>query len=117
MKETIDTIIAWHSQAFPDATLDGQKIKWNEEYNEFGNTDSGSQEELYEIADMIIVSCGIMRFDYALGLDYLVSSFYKGTFNPKEKWTAVKVKMEKNRKRVWNKTAEGTYHHENGIED
>jgi hypothetical protein len=26
-------------------------------------------------------------------------------------------KMEKNRKRVWNKTAEGTYHHENGIED
>ncbi len=34
-----------------------------------------------------------------------------------ELWDAVQKKMEKNRKRVWVKSGEGHYHHENGIED
>lgn len=117
MKETIDTIIAWHKNTFKDASLEGQKEKWQEEYNEFVKTQPGSQDELYEIADMIIVSCGIMRFDYALGLDYLCDSFDKGDYIPDEKWEAVEEKQAKNRKRVWNKTGNGTYHHKNGIED
>ena len=113
MKETIDTIIQWHRETFPDATLDGQKQKWEEEYNEFIKTQCDSEDELYEIADMIIVSCGIMRFDYALGLDYLCDSFDKGDYTPSEKWEAVEEKQAKNRKRIWAKQENGSYHHTN----
>jgi hypothetical protein len=34
-----------------------------------------------------------------------------------ELWEAVQKKMETNRKRIWHKTGNGAYHHENGIED
>lgn len=117
MKETIDTIIQWHKETFPDATLEGQKLKWREEHREYLNTHIGSEEELMEMADVIIVSCGIARFDYSEGLNYLSSAFQEGGIPPLKKWEAVESKMEKNRKRVWNKTGNGTYHHENGIED
>lgn len=120
MKETIDTIIAWHKETFPNATLDGQKEKWKEEYKEYLYTEMNTEEELFEIADMIIVSAGIARFDYWLGLDYLYETFaitYKRLGRCVNAWEAVQKKMEINKKRKWKKTAEGTYHHENGIED
>lgn len=116
MSETIDTIIKWHTETFPDATLDGQLAKFEEEYNEWYKTEFDSEEELYETADMIIVSAGIARFDYAMGLDFLKSSLLKAN-NKSKLWQAVEKKMKKNRKRIWNKTADGQYHHENGIED
>lgn len=116
MKETIDTIIKWHAETFPEATLDGQLAKYKEEYNEWLKTERDSEEELYEAADMVIVSIGIARFDYATGLIYLKLSLGKAD-NISKQWQAVEIKMEKNRKRIWNKTGNGTYHHENGIED
>lgn len=119
MKETIDTIIKWHTETFPEATLDGQIKKWTEEYRECLYTEEKSEEELEETADMAIVSCGIARFDYTKGIQYLVRSM--GRFAAYDRvdlvWQAVEKKMEKNRKRIWNKTADGQYHHENGIED
>lgn len=30
-----------------------------------------AHDELYELADMVIVSCGVMRFDYAKGFNCL----------------------------------------------
>lgn len=120
MKETIDTIIQWQKETFPDADLEGQKQKWKEEYKEYLYTEINTEEELFEIADMIIVSAGIARFDYWLGLDYLYETFaitYKRCGWCVNVWEAVEKKMEKNRKRVWKKQDNGSYHHENGIED
>lgn len=118
MIETIDTIIQWHRETFPDATLEGQKKKWQEEYDEWNNTETETQEELCETADMIIVACGIARFNYMTGLYYLYRAMdLMWNVDTEKLWEAVESKMEKNRKRVWNKTGNGTYHHENGIED
>ena len=38
MKETIDSIILWHEQTFPDATMKGQIEKWFDEEKEFKQT-------------------------------------------------------------------------------
>lgn len=119
MKETIDTIIAWHKNTFKDETLEGQITKYAEETNEFMNTDSG--EDLLELADMVIVCAGIMRFNKRLGSAFLQNTYVIcseiGEYDMIELWEAVQKKMEKNRKRVWAKSGEGHYHHENGIED
>ena len=118
MKETIDTIIAWHRETFPDATLDGQLSKYQEEQQEFVESD---YKDLSELADMFIVACGIARFDIQEGIFYMVDIYdwldSDLPYSDKDFINEVERKMEKNRKRVWKKTAEGTYHHENGIED
>lgn len=117
MKETIDSIITWHKKTFPDATLEGQLKKYAEETYEFMTSDS----DLPELADMVIVCAGIFRFNRKLGSRFLETTYSIcweiGEYDMTELWQAVEKKMEKNRKRVWNKTGNGTYHHENGIED
>ena len=119
MKETIDTIIAWHKNTFKDESLEGQINKYAEETNEFMNTDRHG--DLLELADMVIVCAGIMRFNKKLGSIFLqntyIISWNIGEYDMTELWEAVQKKMEKNRKRVWVKSGEGHYHHENGIED
>lgn len=118
MAETIDTIIAWHKQTFPDATLDGQIRKYQEELREW---EESQYEDTSELADMFIVACGIARFDLAQGLIYMADLYDQFVGNDSigvdKVMSKVENKMAKNRKRVWNKTADGTYHHENGIED
>lgn len=86
--ETIKTIIEWHEKTFPDATLEGQKAKFQEEFQEWSES-----HRIHELADMFIVASMYV-------LQQIVND-----------------KMIKNRKRIWNKTGNGTYHHENGIED
>ena len=70
---------------------------------------------------MVIVCAGIIRFNKALGSRLLDTTYAIcweiGEYDMTELWEAVEKKMEKNRKRVWNKTGNGTYHHENGVED
>lgn len=118
MKETTKTIIDWHRKTFPDANLKGQILKYAEETNEFMYRDLS---DLSELADMVIVCAGIMRFNKRLGGIFLQNTYeicwYIGEYDMTELWEAVDKKMEKNRKRVWNKKDNGTYHHENGIED
>jgi hypothetical protein len=118
MKETIKTIMDWQEQTFPDATLEGQLEKYQEEQQEFIES---NYQDVSELADMFIVACGIARFDIREGSYYFADiADWMGSDIPID-WQplqdAVDQKMAKNRKRVWNKTAEGTYHHENGIED
>lgn len=117
MKETIDTIITWHKNTFPDATLDGQKTKFEEELNEYRQ-----DKTMLELADMFIVACGVARFDSIVALEYFAVVFKAllewkiiGAWGVLQE--VVNTKMEKNRKRVWKKTGNGTYHHKNGIED
>lgn len=117
MKETIDTIIKWHTETFPEATLDGQIEKFEEEEKEYQETPYATEESLYELADMVIVSAGIARFNYTEGIRMLCYTIDNAEFTVCDIWQAVEKKMEKNRKRIWNKTADGQYHHENGIED
>lgn len=113
---TFDNLIALHEMLWPDTNLDQQRAKWEEERNEWSEAERGSEEEIYETADMIIVSAGIARFDYPMGLDYLRLSLYK--FDDMYKtWQAVETKMRKNMKRDWVKKDDVGYHHENGIED
>ena len=114
MQETFNSIIEWHKETFPEATLEGQLAKYDEEEKEFGRAFYNEKESLMELADMIIVACGIMRFDFRLGLKYLVATIYTLGISPwdsKELWDAVERKMEINHNRVWDKTEEGSYHH------
>lgn len=119
MNETIQSIIEWHTKTFPEATLDGQKTKFDEEIEEY--TKAEKQADIAnEMADLFIVACGIARFDNIAATAYfaLVWHAYKESFILRPDFEkALNEKMAKNRKRVWNKTAEGTYHHEKGIED
>lgn len=120
MKETIDTIMKWHKETFPEAGLPGQLIKFAEEMNEFDVALNTGQDAISELADMIIVAAGISRFDELFASAFVQFTYMEASdagFDMTELWDAVQYKMEKNRKRVWKKTAEGTYHHENGIED
>lgn len=113
MNESIKSIIEWHEQTFPNATLEGQISKWEDEQEEWENTSYGSKYELEELADMVIVCCGIMRFDYTTGFDYLTYTLGKIQVMPtngKDLWGAVERKMEINRKRKWNKVGNKFQH-------
>ena len=101
-------IIEWHSQTFPDATMEGQLIKLEEELNEFLNSET-KEEELKEAADIYIVLCGLKRWDSRIG-NFVM---YYGFSYEDDLYEAIVEKMNKNKARVWAKTAEGTYHHTN----
>ena len=113
MSESIKTIIQWHEQTFPDATLEGQEQKWDDERLEWENTSSGTPDELSELADMVIVCCGIMRFDYAKGFNYLsvtLAKLYVTPLDGEQLWSAVENKMAINRIRKWS-VGKGNYQH------
>lgn len=120
MKETIKSIIEWHEQTFPMADKIGQIDKWHDEEKEFKQTIQGTEEELYELADLVIVSAGIMRFSYKLGFDflartlqYMINSDYPGQVL----WEVVEQKMAINRNRKWNKIGNKFQHIEEGGEE
>ena len=120
MKETIETITNWHRDTFQDAGLIDQIIKFTEEMKEFDVALTSGQDALSELADMIIVAAGIRRFDELFASAFVTFTYMEASdagFDMTELWDAIQKKMEKNRKRVWNKTDNGTYHHEIGIED
>ena len=108
MKETIESIIKWHAETFPDATLDGQIEKFNDEHKEWERAKTDT-EEIQEAADMFIVCCGIARFSLRIALSYfdiveMISSGYAHFDN------AINEKMAINRKREWV-IGKGNYQH------
>lgn len=110
--ETIQSISEWHKQTFPDATLEGQIKKFNEERDEYKQTPT-----FFELADMFIVACGISRFDSILALDYFKEVHKKLQrkkwlyFNAKDLFIEIiNIKMNTNRRRQWNKVG-GLYKH------
>lgn len=107
---TFDNLIAIHEILWPDTNLQQQIAKWEEENDEWMKAEFLSEEEMYEMADMIIASAGIARFDYPKGLGYLKSSLLKHN-DMSELWQAVETKMRKNMKRDWIKKEDVGYHH------
>lgn len=121
MKETIDTIGKWHAETFKDSSFAGQLRKYAEELDEFVEAVDTGVDPLKELADMVIVAAGVItRFDEHVGVALLESTYITASeygFDMTELWDAVSSKMSTNRRRIWNKTDDGRYHHENGIED
>lgn len=101
-------IIEWHTKTFPDATMEGQLIKLEEEINELANS-VNSEEKLKEAADVYIVLCGLKRWDSYIR-KFIIQHWFSGR---DDLYNAVVEKMNKNKARVWAKTTEGTYHHTN----
>lgn len=120
--ETIDSVIAWHRETFPNATASGQLDKWEEEYTEFRDACKcgTTTEQIDELVDLFIVACGIMRFNTERGCYNLahccelrrLHRFYMPTF-----YERLNAKMAKNRARKWEYTGDGNYHHVKGMED
>lgn len=111
--ESIASIIAWHTETFPEATLDGQIAKFLEETIEYKTATSVSAM-VEELADCFIVACGIARFNPVYGCRYFGDVFSIFTSNNgitvSKLQDAIDAKMEINRQRKWNK-GNGEYKH------
>lgn len=111
MNETIKSIILWHEQTFPDATLEGQIEKFDDELSEYGES-----ECLEELADLFIVACGIARFDFIEALpcfakvERLLKVWEKISVSRRAFEVVVNEKMQKNKKRKWT-IGKGNYQH------
>lgn len=119
MKESILSIAQWHKDTFPDATLDGQKLKWLEETREWVETlRPATGDFIYgdvkELADMFIVACGLTRFSDAEAMfcfGRVERELCASLFTVAELENAIDEKMAKNRSRTW-KNNNGLYKHE-----
>lgn len=107
-KKLENEIIEWHAKTFPDATLEGQLIKLEEEINEYINSET-REEKIKESADIYIVLCGLKRWDSYIG-KFIIQQWFSGA---DDLYNAVVEKMNKNKARIWAKTVEGSYHHTN----
>jgi hypothetical protein len=118
MKETIASIILWHEQTFPDATLEGQLEKFEDERIEYAES-----ECMEELADLFIVACGIARFDSIEALrafwfvERILQRWQKVSVSRHALQEVIKKKMQKNRKRIFIYSGDGHYQHKAGIED
>lgn len=114
MSETFETIQEWGKQTFGDnITIDGQIEKWHDERKEFEETSSMTPDELFELADLVIVSANIMRFDFKTGFHYLAETFKLlavTKYSGEELWNAVEKKMTINKSRVWE-IGKGNFQH------
>ena len=112
MEETIETILQWHKETFPDTTLEEQRHKFSLEKAEYERART-LQDIVEEFADMFIVACGINRLDDSYyGPMYLrmCSCNTRDSMLRDEYEKAITSKMAINRKRKWHKV-NGEYRH------
>lgn len=110
--ELAEKVSEIHEQLFPDATLESQIKKFEEEYEEVEHAAKVlmSDEEIKnELADLFIVACGIKRFSKPLSI-FLQAGLVKGIPDSQEYAEAIVAKMNKNIKRKWN-NKNGLYKH------
>lgn len=101
-----------HAQLFPDATLDSQIKKFEEEFDEVEHAATvlkSDEETKNELADLFIVACGIKRFSRPLFL-ILFAGLINDVPDRLEYAEAIVAKMNKNIKRKWN-NKNGLYKH------
>lgn len=100
-----------HEQLFPNATLESQCAKFDEEYKEFEDADG--IDICLELADCFIVAAGIYRFNKGLG-DFIgksISASLKDNQSLRGSLAvAIVTKMNKNIDRQWN-NKDGYYKH------
>ena len=118
--ETIDTIIQWHKETFPDTTLEEQVKKFNLEHTEFKEANT-FKRKLEELADMVIVANSFFRFEKRdeqvmfaskiinKSLDYLDRNYTVKNICERLEM-AIDEKMAINRKRQWQ-YIDGEYRH------
>lgn len=114
---TFDELSKIHAELFAETTLDQQRAKFKEEEKEYKETELNSEDGLYEIADMVIVSAGVARFNYIEGIGLLANTLCYNEYPIDDIWQAVEKKVEKLKKRVWVKDPDVGYKHAKGIED
>lgn len=109
----LNSIKRWHEKTFPDATLAGQLAKLEEEICESLKVGKKDKAALFEeIADVLIVCAGLRRFDSKIGIS--IENNYLNNATPDILSVidlAIIQKMNKNRKRKWEKTEDGRFHH------
>lgn len=109
----LNSIKRWHEKTFPDATLAGQLAKLEEEICESLKVGKKDKAALFEeIADVLIVCAGLRRFDSKIGIS--IENNYLNNATPDILSVidlAIILKMNKNRKRKWEKTEDGRFHH------
>ena len=101
-----------HEQLFPEATLESQIKKFEEEYAEVeyaAKVLKSDEETKKELADLFIVACGIKRFSEPL-FTILQAGLCKDIPDRLEYAEAIVNKINKNIKRKWNNT-DGLYKH------
>lgn len=111
-KETIAGIIKWHEETFKDATLSGQLLKFNKEYQEWF---CSNEKDITELADMFIVACGVARFsctESAICFAQVNRELGFSDFMTNELEEAINKKMKINRNRKWD-FQNGLYQHKN----
>ena len=105
------SIAEWHAITFPNATLEGQLSKVLEEYREFLDTTSDSEEELNELVDIYIV-CAALKYrfgyDFAIALMGLIEN---KCLKRMDLYNGIMQKMDKNSNRIWEEIEPGVYHH------
>lgn len=111
MSWTPNKIAKWHKKTFPNATLESQLLKLEEESKELveaRNSDSAKYFE--ELADVVIVATVLkIRFNSKLAERFFEIDI---AYNPKTPFgKIVDKKMDINAKRKW-KFENGVYRHE-----
>lgn len=109
----LNSIKRWHEKTFPDVTLSGQLAKLEEEICESLKVSKKDKVAFFEeIADVLIVCAGLRRFNSKIGIS--IENNYLNTATPDVLSVidlAIMQKMNKNRKRKWEKTEDGLFHH------
>lgn len=116
-KQLVDEISAWHKETFKNATLEGQMAKLSEEELEY-------QENLKvsEIADIIIVACGLRNFNSVVGTvlvrHFLDSCYAHRPFFGRNSVAVLhavqdkmKVNYDRTAKGMWKDMGDGRSHH------
>ena len=99
-----------HKQLFPNATAESQFYKMEEEIEEFKNAET-SEEQIKEIADILIVCGGLYRwFPQTAESIYLRYWFWTNEDNRYWLEQEVNRKWQINLKRKWEWNGK-TYHH------
>ena len=110
--ELFDKVMEIQAKLFPEATLETQAAKFEEEAKE-QITAKNYEEGIKELADMCIVACGIMRFSDNVGkclLGGCVTPIMYDEDKVNDIFKAVCDKMNKNQKRKWDNN-NGYYKH------
>lgn len=102
-----DKVVEVHKKLFPDATLESQCAKFDEEYEEFEQAET-DEDICGEYADMFIVAAGITRFNSGLG-NFIARNMIDVP-NKVQFANAIIDKMNKNIDRKWD-NKDGLYKH------
>lgn len=106
MKKIDKEILEWHKKTFPDAKIEKQLMKLEEEYTELCKSFGG---DIMEAADVYIVASVLKyRFNSKIGGCFL--GLIDESWKYMEIMKAIKEKMEINKKRKWT-FKKGVYRH------